>query len=100
MGKHVLKFIKAGVLELVDEYSPDARRMVPVVSKESAGAFAAKYISLGEVSQKLGLHHRQVRKILKSVDIQTKFDPSQFGAFIYDRKQILAAELKREQIWE
>jgi len=100
MGKHVLKFIKAGVLQLVEEYSPDARRMMPVVSRESADAFVARYISLGELSWKRGLHHKQVRKILKSVDISTAFAPSQFGAFIFDRSQILAAERRRPQMWD
>jgi hypothetical protein len=99
MGKHVLKFIEAGVLELVDEYSPDARRMVPVVSRESADRFVARYVSLGELSRERGLHHKQVRRILKSVNIQTAFDPPQFGAFVYERRQIFAAEQRCPRMW-
>lgn len=100
MGKHVLKFIDAGALELVEEYSPDARRKVPVVSRESADAFVAKYISLGELSRKCGLHHKQVRKILDSVDVQTAFDTSQFGSYIYDRNELIAVERRRPKMWE
>ncbi|MGX1496682.1 hypothetical protein ACSSV1_001703 [Labrenzia sp. MBR-25] len=100
IGKHVLKFIEAGELELVEEYSPDARRMVPVVSRESADAFVARYVSLGELSRNRGLHHKQVRKILNSVDVQTAFDTARFGVFVYDRSQILTAERTRPQMWD
>lgn len=100
MGKHVLKFIESGELEQVKEYSPAARRMVTVVSRESADAFVAKYVTLGELSRNHGLHHKQVRKILDSVNIQAAFDTSRYGAFIYHRRQILMAEQSRPDIWD
>jgi len=100
MGKHVLKFIAAGELELVEEYSPDARRTVQMVSRESADAFVMNYITLGELSRNHGLHHKQVRKILSSVNIQTVFDKSRFEAFIYDRHQILSAEQRYPRMWD
>lgn len=99
MGKHVLKFIEAGELELVEEYSPAARRMVPVVSRESADTFVAKYVTLGELSRNHGLHHKQVRNTLKLVNIQTAFDKSKYGIYVYDRAEILEAEQLDPKLW-
>ncbi|MEP3427402.1 MAG: hypothetical protein ABJL33_07225 [Hyphomicrobiales bacterium] len=100
MGKHVLKFIEAGALELVEEYSPAARRMVPVVSRESVDAFVENYISLGGLSRNHSLHHRQVRNTLSSLDISPVFDPSEVGAYVYDRHEILRAEGQDAQMWK
>lgn len=99
MGKHVLKFIDAGALELVEEYSPAARRMVLVVSQESVDAFNENYITLGALSRNHGLHHRQVRSILSSLDIAPAYDPTEVGAFVFDRNAILRAERIDPRIW-
>lgn len=99
MGKHVLKFIEAGELELVEEYSPAARRMVPVVSRESADTFVANYITLGALSRDQGLHHRQVRNILNAYEIVPAFEPFKFGTYVYERNEILRVERERPQMW-
>lgn len=47
----VSALIASGYLTLVEEFSPDARRMIPVVSRESANAFRTRFVSLGELRQ-------------------------------------------------
>ncbi len=100
MGKHVLKFIEVGALELAEEYNPAARRMVSVVSRESVDAFNENYITLGALSRNYGLHHRQVRGILSSLDIAPTFDPSALGTYVYDRNEILMVDQHSPQMWK
>jgi hypothetical protein len=59
------KLIAAGVLETAEEFSPEARRVIPVVTRASGEAFKARYVALGELCQRTGLHHKQVRQRLR-----------------------------------
>ncbi|WP_299482309.1 hypothetical protein [uncultured Roseibium sp.] len=100
IGKHVLSFIEAGLLELVEEFSPDARRMVPVISRESADAFAENYVTLGALSKMHSLHHRQVRSILSSFGISPAFDPADIGTYVYELRALKEAAQRETQIWK
>ncbi|MER8910966.1 hypothetical protein NKH99_25445 [Mesorhizobium sp. M0854] len=61
--------IGLGHLALIEEFSQDARRMIPVVSRDSAEAFRTRFVSLGELCQKTDLHHKQVRALLRQAGI-------------------------------
>ncbi|WAP70073.1 TniQ family protein [Jiella pelagia] len=40
--------LRQGLLASVEQFSPDARRMVPVITRDSADAFLSDYVTLGE----------------------------------------------------
>jgi len=79
------KLITAGFLDVDEEFSPEARRMVPVITRESAERFKEKYVSLGELTQTHGLHHKQVRMLLRRSGIEAERDADEIGFFFYDR---------------
>ncbi|MBS3652079.1 TniQ family protein [Pseudaminobacter sp. 19-2017] len=95
----VNKLIAAGHLTLVEEFSPDARRMIAVVSRESAEGFRSRFVSLGELCQKTGLHHKKVRLILRSAGIKAAFVPYDLGAFFYNREDVRNAEAQEPSLW-
>ncbi|RUW30971.1 MAG: hypothetical protein E5V75_27900 [Mesorhizobium sp.] len=95
----VNRLIEAGHLTLVEEFSPDARRMIPVVSRQSAEAFKSRYASLGELCQKTNMHHKKVRLILRVAGIQAALDPAVVGAFFYSRDAISLAEGQSQSMW-
>jgi hypothetical protein len=95
----VNQLIEAGHLALIEEFSPDARRMIPVVSRESAEAFKSRYVSLGELCQKTGLHHKKVRLILRASGIDAALDTDVVGAFFYTRDDIQVAESQSQSMW-
>jgi hypothetical protein len=100
MGRDsVKKFITSGHLELIEEFSPEARRMVPVVSRDSAEIFLETYVSLGELSEKAGLHHKQVRSALRQVGIEACFDPDSFKSFFYLRSAVDKALRRNPNLW-
>ena len=100
MGRDsVRKFIASGHLIVVQEFSPEARRMVPVVSRPSAEAFRRTYVSLGELSGKSGLHHKQVRSALRKVGIEACFDSKAFGSFFYARTDVDNAVQDNSELW-
>lgn len=92
-------FIKNSILEIEDEFSPEARRLVTVVRRESADAFIARYVSLGELSRKSGLHHKKVRLLLRGAGILEAFDPKLYGGFFFERAKIKAAERSQPNFW-
>ncbi|WP_316207198.1 TniQ family protein [Bradyrhizobium sp. SZCCHNR3118] len=93
------KFVASGHLELVEEFSPEARRNVQVVSRESADAFLQNYVSLGELSHTAGLHHKQVRSALRTVGIEAHFDPDDFLSFFYVRADVNGALQRNPDLW-
>ncbi|WP_189350028.1 TniQ family protein [Mesorhizobium sp. M1E.F.Ca.ET.045.02.1.1] len=95
----VSRLIDAGYLTLVEEFSPDARRMIPVVSRDSAEAFKSRFVSLGELCQKTGMHHKKVRLILRVAGIEAALDPGVVGAFFYSRDLIDQAEGQSQSMW-
>lgn len=67
------------------EYSPNARREVPVVTAASVAAFRLKYVTAAELCQKHGLHHKQVKYRLLDAGVGMCFDQEQVNAMIFDR---------------
>lgn len=65
----VARLVEDGHLATAEEYSKEARRMVPMITRESAEAFKAAYVTLGELCQVSGLHHKQVVSILTANNI-------------------------------
>lgn len=102
-NEHVVRFIPGlakpsvpalvalGVLATAEEFSPEARRLVQVVTRESAEAFRARYAALGELCQITGLHHKRVRQRLRRVGVDEIFPYEEAGAFIYARQSALEA---------
>jgi predicted transcriptional regulator len=95
----VNNLLAAGHLTLVEEFSPDARRMIPVVSRESAETFRSHFVSLGELCQKTGLHHKKVRLILRVAGVEAALEPDDFGAFFYNREDVRNAEIREPTLW-
>ncbi|WP_181170289.1 MULTISPECIES: TniQ family protein [unclassified Mesorhizobium] len=95
----VNRLIEAGHLTLVEEFSPDARRVIPVVSRDSAEAFKSRFVSLGELCQKTGMHHKRVRALLQLARIVPNLVPGKIGAFFYDRSDIERFEISSPNAW-
>lgn len=84
----VQPLIELGALTLVEEFSPDARRMISVVSRESAEAFLARYITLGEICRTSGRHHTQARPLLVDAGVEEAFPFAKVRCYVYDRRQV------------
>jgi hypothetical protein len=93
-------FIYHGHLITVEEFNPEARRVTTVISRESAEDFRRKYVSLGELSNQSGLHHKKVRLLLRSVGIEAAFDPGVFLSFFYGRGDVENAVAKDSDFWK
>lgn len=89
--KSVEPLAKLRQLDIDEEISPNARRPVPVVTAESAGAFRMKYVTAGELCQTYGLHHAQVKSRLLAAGIELVFDQKKVFAMVYDRTDVEAA---------
>ncbi|WP_095085635.1 TniQ family protein [Mesorhizobium sophorae] len=98
-GVVVNGLISSGYLKLIDEFSPDARRMIPVISRESAEAFRERFVSLGELCQKICMHHKQVRALLRLAGIEPTLVPEMVGAFFYDRQSVERFETGNLDAW-
>jgi hypothetical protein len=81
------------------EYSPNARREVPVVTAESAKAFRAKYVTAGELCQTHGLHHKQVKYRLLDAGVDMELDQDTVKTMVYDRAKVHRAAVDREGFW-
>lgn len=95
----VNRLIETGHLTLAKEFSPDARRMIPVVSRESAEAFKSRYVSLGEICQKTNMHHKQVRLVLRCAGVEAAVPRENLGAFFYDRERVEGLEASSPTFW-
>lgn len=101
MGRDsIARFIRDGLLETVEEFNPEARRMSTVISRSSAQKFLDTYVSLGELSQKSGLHHKQVRKLLRTAKIEAAFDPDEYQSFFYQREQVDEVQNIDPNFWQ
>lgn len=98
-GVVVNALISSGYLKLIDEFSPDARRMIPVISRESAEAFRTRFVSLGELCQKTLMHHKQVRAILRLAGITPALLPETVGAYFYNRQFVEQFEADDLDAW-
>ncbi len=91
--------VKLGKLEQSEEFSPNARRMVPVITRASVEEFRRQYVTAGELCQALDLHHKQVRSILARVGIEEEFDAKAVKTTIYDRTKVAAAAAGKPGFW-
>jgi hypothetical protein len=83
--------VKLNKLDEDEEFSPAARRLVPVITRASVEAFRRQYVTAGELCQVYGLHHKQVRSILGKVGIEEEFDAKTVKTTIYDRGRVAVA---------
>lgn len=87
LGKSSVRaLIELGVFETKEEFSPKARRMVEAVTRESAEAFKARYVALGELCQTSGLHPYRVHQRLRLAGVEDAFPYHAAGAIIYPRQ--------------
>lgn len=82
-----------------EEFSPRARRLVPVITRASVEEFRRQYVTAGELCQVHGLHHKQVRSILDRVGIEEEFDAKAVKTTIYDRVKVEAAAEGQKGFW-
>lgn len=92
-------FIDEGLLHTTMEFSPEARREVEVIPRESAELVRRDFVTLGELRQISGLHLKQVKVLLRLAGIETAYDPEEFKAWIYDRNDVKQAVQKRPNFW-
>ena len=97
--KSIQPLIDADQLVQIMEYSPNARREVPVVTAESARAFREKYVTAGELCQTHGLHHKQVKYRLLDAGVDMEFDQDTVKTMIYDRAKVEMAVAGRAGFW-
>lgn len=86
--KSVQRFIDAGMLDTVMEFSADARRMIDVVTRESANEFLLNYVTLGELCRTWGRHQKQVLKTLRGAGVDTCVDAKVFGTLLFMRSDV------------
>lgn len=100
LGRDAPKALVArGLLTVTEEFSPEARRMVPVITPDSAEAFRRKFVTLGELCQRTGLHHKKVRLLLRVAAIKEVFPFADFGCFVYSRALVEGAEAATPDFW-
>ncbi|QQR39002.1 TniQ family protein [Devosia rhizoryzae] len=97
--RSIQPLIDAKKLVQTMEYSPNARREVPVVTAESARTFRETYVTAGELCQTHGLHHKQVKYRLLDAGVDMEFDQGTVKAMIYDRAKVERAAADRPEIW-
>jgi hypothetical protein len=78
--------VEAMLLIETEEFSPDARRMIPVITRESVEAFKDRYVALGELLYAYDLHHKQALPILEREGVGPAFDREKAGCFIFERR--------------
>jgi len=93
-------FIEEELLIMDMEFSPDARREVPVITRESVELFRKNFVTLGELRRVSGLHLKQVKLLLKGVDIEPAYDPEEFKVWIYDRRAVDEVLQERPNFWK
>lgn len=91
--------VKLGKLVEDEEYSPRARRLVPVITRASVDEFRKQYVTAGELCQTYELHHKQVRAILERAGIDEVCDAKAVKTTIYDRLKIEAAARETKTFW-
>lgn len=93
-------FLEKELLSPGMEFSPDARREVPVITRKSAELLRKNFVTLGELCQTSGLHLKQVKLLLKGVGIEPAYNPQDFKVWIYDRRAIDQVLQERPNFWK
>ncbi|WP_437871003.1 TniQ family protein [Methylorubrum extorquens] len=95
--------IAAGHLMVAQEFCPQTRRRLPVVTRESYEAFKGRYLTLTEICHAKNLNARVARRHLDAAGLVPAFDPAVFKNAIYERAGALDAALRdcppRGAIW-
>ena len=92
-------FIGKGLLVQVAEFNREARREVPVITVGSVEAFRTRFVTLGELTQRSGLHHKKVRLLLRGVGIEEAYPSKDAGIFVYKRPRVDAVLRSRSTFW-
>ncbi|MCP1548439.1 hypothetical protein [Methylorubrum extorquens] len=96
--------IAAGHLMVEQEFCPETRRRLPVVTRESYEAFKGRYLTLTEICHAKDLNARVAKRHLAAAGLVPAFDPAVFKNAIYERAEALDAALHdcppRGAIWE
>lgn len=77
--------LEAGYLTSIEEFSPQARRAVPVITRQSVESFNARFVCLGELTEKTNLHHKRVNLLLRGAGIAPVLDPAATKVWFFDR---------------
>jgi hypothetical protein len=89
LGKEVVVALVArGHLTMADEFCPVNRRRIPVVTRESVEAFAARYVTIAGIGKARGIHARTALRRLQEAGARAAFDTSTVGAWIYERSVV------------
>jgi hypothetical protein len=95
--------IAAGQLTVAQEFCPETRRRLPVVTRESYEAFKRRYLTLTEVCHAKNLNARVAKRYLDAAGVVPAFDPAVFKNAIYERAGTLDIALQdcppRGAIW-
>jgi hypothetical protein len=97
--RSIQPLIDGDELVKIMEYSPNARREVPVVTAESASAFSEKYVTAGELCETHGFHHKQVKYRLLDAGADMEFDQDTVKAMIYNRAKVERAAVGQVGFW-
>lgn len=81
----VSSLIELGHFIVTQEFNKETRRTMPVITRQSAEAFKAEYVTLGELCQTTGLHHKVILKRLHEANILPAEDQERVSIFFYRR---------------
>ncbi|WP_084798616.1 TniQ family protein [Pleomorphomonas koreensis] len=86
----VSSLIELGHFSVTQEFNKETRRMMPVITRQSAEAFRAEYVTLGELSRTTGLHPKVILKRLHEANILPAEDQGKLSIFLYRRREVSA----------
>ena len=92
--------LAAGLLETTMEFSPDARRVVPAVTRESVNSFRTRFVCLGELATNAGLHHKQINLLLRGAGIVPAMDPAVAKVWFFNRSTVDAVAGRDPDFWQ
>ena len=92
-------FVEEELLVEDMEFSAEARREVSVVTKDSAELFRKNFVTLGELRQLSSLHLKQIKLLLRGVDIEPEYEPDEAKVWIYDRRAVDQVLRERPNFW-
>ena len=53
--------------------------------------FLRKYVTLGELQRRTGLHQQTMRRFMQKADVQTAHDPKETKVYLYNRNEAISA---------
>ena len=92
--------LAAGLLKTTMEFSPDARRLIPAVTRKSVNSFRTRFVCLGELATNAGLHHKQINLLLRGAGIDPVMDPSVAKVWFFNRSAVEAATDRDPYFWQ